>query len=199
MLSRFKQISKLLCVSCLFFIASIEFVYAEATEEITNAALIQQYYDMEETELPLKEVVTLAINVIQQGERYTQNTLAMTYALLAEVAYIRGEASRSFQFAEFGLTNKPIAAEVSLNLKLRKASGYFYKGQYQHLIQLMNEVVLLAQRENNIKYQLLGIAYSAMAKSITGDYRASLADLLKIETLLEKNDKPKDFINFMSF
>ena len=194
MLTKSMKYIALLVFYCCFQFTALGQSQPKEVAESAIAMQIQQYYNMEEAELPLEEVVTLATNVIQQGEAYSQNTLAMTYSLLADVADIRGEASRSFQFAMFGLTYKPIAAEVALNLKLRKASGYFFKGQYQNLIKLMEEVMLLAERENNLKYQVLSRAYRAMARAIIGDYENSLRDLLAVETLIGHKQEAVDFI-----
>lgn len=181
----------------LLILVSLSFLpntYAAANSAERNAQIIQKLYSTPRAQMSLNEVVSVATTIVKNRDYHKQNTLAMTYALLSDVAHIKGEQARAFQFAIFGLTYKPIAAEVALNLKLKMASGYFFKGKYQNLIYFMEEVLLLAQRENNLKYQMLALAYRAMASAISGDYAHSLDDLLTVEKLIDENREFADYV-----
>ncbi len=186
------RLKSLILVSLLFIGLSHAQLQPSIVE--SNSGKIAQFYQMEKLALPFDAVIKLATQVVRNRLDYDPNTLAKTYALLADIASIKGESSRAFQLASFGLTYKPIASEVKLDLKLNLASGYFYNSEYEALVEYIEEVVTLAERENNQEYTVIALAYRAMANAFLGAHDKSLEDLLAVEKVIESNEALFNYI-----
>ncbi len=155
---------------------------------------INQYYDAENADYPFDEVTVLATKIVPERVKYSVNTMAKIYALLAEIATVRGESSRAHQLALYGLTYKPIDEEIELNLKLKLVTGYFFNNQYVDVIELIEDVINSAKLEENDTYHMQALAYRAMANALLGNHEKALNDLLTVEKIIDSNHELSDYI-----
>ena len=154
---------------------------------------IEQYYEADIATVSFDDVIQIATKIVPNRTLYDPNTLAKTYSLLAQIAYIKGESSRSYQLTLFGLTYQPISPEVALNLKLRLVAGYFFNNQYEEILEVIEDVILSAEQENNNAYRIQALGYRAMAKALLGLYDESQADLISVEQVINSN---QSFANY---
>lgn len=194
----FNALVKWMLTSLIFFQA---FASAQAQvseiDELTKQ--VDSFYLLEKHNLPFDSVIELATKIVPERLKYEPNTLAKVYALIADVALIKGESSRAFQLALFGLSYQPISVEVKLDLQLKLASGYFFKNQFYQLIESIEEVILLAEREEYKEYRIRALAYRAMAHAFLGEHQKSVNDLRAVEVILEKTPAFSDHVELYEF
>ena len=175
---------------CLSFYANAADSKTEL-ERYTNK--IEQYYSADITTVSFDDIIQLSTEIVPNRHLYEPNTLAKTYSLLAQIAYIRGESSRSYQLTLFGLTYQPVRPEVTLNLKLRLVAGYFFNNQYEEVLEVIEDVIISAEQEKNNAYRIQALGYRAMAKALLGLHDESQADLLAVEKVINNNQYYANF------
>ena len=154
-----------------------------------NVRAIDRFFAMETSQLPFSQVIPLAAEIVSNRESYNSDTLARTYALISEIASVKGESARANQLALYGLTYKGTTADVVLNLKLKRASWHFFNNEFNELIDYIEPVIAQAETGEFQQYRMQALAYRAMGNAMLGNHQASLEDLLLIEQVINTNPK----------
>ena len=191
-MSIFSRVIRSICYLSFYF-ASFAYAQFNKTELEIHTQKIEKYYEADIATVSFDDVIQIATKIVPNRTLYDPNTLAKTYSLLAQIAYIKGESSRSYQLTLFGLTYQPISPEVALNLKLRLVAGYFFNNQYEEILEVIEGVIISAEQENNSEYRIQALGYRAMAKALLGLYDESQADLISVEQVINSN---QSFANY---
>jgi tetratricopeptide (TPR) repeat protein len=191
-MSIFSRVIRSICYLSFYF-ASFAYAQFNKTELEIHTQQIEKYYEADIATVSFDDVIQIATKIVPNRTLYDPNTLAKTYSLLAQIAYIKGESSRSYQLTLFGLTYQPISPEVALNLKLRLVAGYFFNNQYEEILEVIEGVIISAEQENNSEYRIQALGYRAMAKALLGLYDESQADLISVEQVINSN---QSFANY---
>jgi len=186
-------------MSSLILCQTLAYAQTQMTEIDKFTQQVDSFYSQEKHQLPFETVIDLATQIIPDRLQYEPNTVAKVYALIADVALVKGESSRAFQLALFGLSYQPLSIEVKLDLQLKLASGYFFKHQYHQLIESIEEVLLLAEKEPYKEYRLRALAYRAMAHAFLGQHQKSVNDLRSVEAILEETPSFFDQVELYEF
>lgn len=173
----------------MFLMMGSAFGQNELSQVDDNVQAIDHYFAMETSQLPFPKVIPLAAEIVSDRLLYNSDTLARTYALISEIASVKGESARAHQLALYGLTYKGTTADVVLNLKLKRASWHFFNNEFSELIDYIEPVIAQAETGKFQQYRMQALAYRAMGNAMLGNHQASLEDLLLIEQVINTNPK----------
>jgi len=191
-----KNVLLILFLSLPFF--TINSVTAESyTIHLKNIQKIDALYQMDKEILPFEEVVTFSRKIIKNRKNYNNDNIAKIFILLANVSENKGDIAKSFQFAKEGLTLSALEPEVELNLLLKLADGYYIKGKYHQVLEISNQALALSEQTLNIQYQLIALSYRAVAYALVAKYQKSINDLLRVELLINQNERFSDHIELL--
>ena len=166
-------------------------------EVVVNTQKVEDLFAINQNFLIANDVIELSTKIIKSRERYTKNTLAKVFILLANVADNQSDYQRSFQFANDGLMLSTIDVPLKINLLLKVASGYYEKGQFPKVLETANLTISLAQQIDDTQYLLLGLAYRSMAYALLSQYDQAFNDLIEVESIIEKNVNFSDNIDLL--
>ncbi|MEW6983860.1 hypothetical protein AAD001_14495 [Colwelliaceae bacterium 6471] len=159
-----------------------------------NIRQVDYYFSMDNESLPHNEVVRLSSEIIQTRQFYTSNIIAKVYVLLAETAKSKGDMARAFQFARDGLSLSGVDKAIRINLLLEVAAGYYAKGKYHDVLANVEQVIILAEKQQNIKCRLIGLSYRAMAYALIAEHENAVHDLKVVEQLISENPEFSDHL-----
>jgi len=152
-----------------------------------NISLIDQFYNNKNQNITRSKLISTITEIIKNRSRYSSNTLAKAFSLLADNAMDKGDSARAFQFSQDGLAQGPISPSIKLNLLLKIVEGYNIQGKYTEEIVAANTVIALAKKEQNIPALLNALAYQATAFALIGKYPEGYQKMQMIDELLKKN------------
>ena len=139
---------------------------------------------MDKASLPYEDVVEFSREIIKNRKNFNNDAIAKVYILLVNVATNKGDVVRAFQFATDGLALPSIEGTTKLNLMLKVADGYYYKGKHYRVLETANQAIELAEQTLNIKYQLIAFSYRSMAFALLAKYQQAINDLYQVERLI---------------
>jgi len=179
-----------------FFVTAAENDVSDEEIEL-NIKNVQSFLSMNREVLPYEEVVSLASVIIQQRKYYTSNIVAKAYLLLAEAATNKGDVSRAFQFAQDGLSTANIDRAIQMNLMIKVAAGYYVKGKFNLVLDVSENVILLANQQVDIQYRLLALAYKAMAHALLSEHVQAFDTLNNLQQLITQHNQYSDDIELL--
>ena len=148
---------------------------------------VDKLYSLDKESLSYDKVLFLSNRILSSGHLYSNDILAKTYVLLADVATNRGELVQASQFAKDGLTLLAIDQSIKINLHLKLIAGYYADGNYSQVISVSSETILLAENSQNIQYKLFALSYRAMAYFLLNQDNQAVNDLKTVEFLFEQH------------
>lgn len=164
---------------------------------LKNTRQINLYFQLEQSEAPYQEVVTLANNIIKDRKYYHQDIIAKVFILLTQAASEKGDMARALQFARDGLSLKEINRELKLVLMLKVIAGSYLKGQFKHVEEVTNQAVLLAKELNSTQQLIVALAYRAMAYALSDKGMLAANDLTQVKKLLNSNQEYNEHIQLL--
>ncbi|SEL31108.1 Putative cell wall-binding protein [Colwellia chukchiensis] len=188
-----RQLLKLLLCCCLQVSAAAH----SSTHDQNNRQRLDSYYLYDKDALPFQEVLNVAQQVVSDRHLYSENTIAKAFALLSEIAFARGNAAAALQFAQYGNEVGSNNVELQLNLLLQVARAYYAQGNYIALKDTAHQAAWLSEQAQNINYHLQALAYSVVAYALSADYALAIAELSKVERLLNQNQNSVDQITLL--
>lgn len=180
----------------LLFIACFS-ISGRASNVSYDIEQVDYLFSLPKSTVDYNEVEELCQRVITSNKLYDVNILAKSYVLLANGAIRKGDVNKAFEYAQTGLSLKNVDNKLTLYLLLKLAEGYYVKGQYQSVINVSQDIVLLANLSNNIQYQMISFAYKAMAHALLAEHSVAFEYLKKSLELMRKHDQFSDHIELL--
>jgi tetratricopeptide (TPR) repeat protein len=159
-----------------------------------NIIDVNQYFSQDSENLSYEKVIILSRSILESRESYSNETLGKTFVLLADVASNKGEYTNAFQFAQDGLSLMGLKSSIKLSLLLKITDGYYKKEKYQHVQRVATNVVVLADRIEDLKFRLIALSYRAVAYALQNQNDLALDDLKQVEKLLSNNPQYADHL-----
>lgn len=153
-----------------------------------NIAKIEQYYQMGKELVSYPELIVLSTKILPERHLYPTNTLAKVYALLADAATSKSDMAKAFQFANDGLSLAHIDIPLQLNFLQKLAEGYYVNGQFKKTLTVTNQILVVSQLPEHIKYRLIALGYRAMAYALLAEHELANVDLMHVTELIQMND-----------
>ena len=172
--------------------------YSASIAEIQqNIEKTTQYFNSDKEALPYDEVVSLSSAIIRSRQFYNNNTIAKVFILLADAATNKGDLVKAMQFALDGKTLLGIDKSLELSLMLKIANGYYIKGRFDQVNEIVQQAVVLASQIDDPKYLLKSLGYRAMSNALIAKHQLAFADLKRVELLLEEHQEFTDHVELL--
>ena len=152
-----------------------------------NTLKIENIFLKGEALYPYDSVIKLSHNVISQRASYSNNIIAQSFILLANIADHKGENASAFQFSSDGLMLSGIRLDLKLDLLLKITKGYYKQAQFNEVLKYADRVLKLAYEMPQTESRIIALSYKVMALSSLGEYQKAVTILNKIELLIAKN------------
>lgn len=197
MIQQGKLLISILLFFTLFFGGSKPACGLSNTDIAENISQVELYFQMDKEALPNDQVVSLASQVIQDRQLYSNDIIAKVFLLLAEAATNKGDAVRAMQFALDGKSMVGLEPSLELSFLLKIASGYYVEGKFKRVKKVAEQAVALADKSNNPHSLLKALSYRAMAHALVASDQLAFADLQQVERLLTQYQKFADHIELL--
>lgn len=187
----FKAFFLLFLIKCTFV------VQAEALIQTQKTALLDEYYNFTKGTQEFDAMIALCLEITEQAEQYDVNVVGKAYVLLANAYSAQGYFNKSFIAAQAGIRLKGIDQKLALQLLVKLAQSAYIKGEYQQVHAFSEQILFLADRVDYVKYQMIALAYKAMASALLGQHQLAFENLQKSEVLLQKNAQFADHVEVL--
>jgi len=162
-----------------------------------NIIDVNQYFIQDYENISYEKVITLSRSIIEHRENYSNDTLGKTFVLLANVASNKGEYDDAFQFAQDGLSLMGLKSSIKLSLLLKITDGYYKKEKYQQAQEFATNVIVMADRLEDLKFRLIALSYRAVAYALQNQNDLALNDLKQVEKLSLDNPQYADHLSLL--
>ncbi len=137
--------------------------------------------------LNYSEVVELSNKINLKRDTYSNDILAKTYLLLANVASNKGELETAYQFTQDGLAIATGYEKTKLCLQIKLASIFSAKKQYKELLTTAQQAIDMPQDKESIGYFLFALSYRSVAFAMFNQHEDALTDLQKVAFIIKQN------------
>lgn len=158
---------------------------------------INSFYLQDKEALVDDKVISVAQYIVNERQNFSDDVIAKAFSLLSYIAGTRGDTVAALQFAQYGIAIKDISSLTTLDLLLKVADGYYIQGNYLKLKDISQELIMLAEHQDNRNYHLHGIAYSIVAHALSAEYVVAIAELGRVEALLNQDQQGIDQISLL--
>lgn len=163
-----------------------------------NVDAVNRLMTIDKESLNDDDIITLSQKIISERELYSSNVLAKVFSLLSDSAANSGDLARAMQFAQDGVELIGVDRSLNLALKLKVASGFYYKGKFQQAKQHAQAAVLLAEQLNHMEFHILALSYRAMANALILEHNLAHEDIEQVERLLATHTHFKEHIELLN-
>jgi len=161
-----------------------------STQDVSkNLNQIEQFYSNKNKSINNDKLIYIVTEIINHRNRYSSNTLAKAFSLLADSAMNKGDSARAFQFSQDGLKQGAITPSIQIDLLLKITQGYGIQGKYKEEIETAEKVIYIAKKQQDTPSLLNAFAYQATAFALMGKYFEGYQKMKMIDEILNKNPR----------